>query len=81
MDLVTDSFHRAITDILFHFKDTWDAMTSDRVYRKAMKKEQALQVLEQERDSGQWDPYLVDQFVALLRKNNLYELPAVEIAA
>ena len=56
-------------------------MTSDRVYRKGMAKEKAVQVLEQERDSGQWDPYLIDQFVTLVRKNNLYNTPTFEIAA
>jgi len=61
--------------------DTWDAMISDRVYRKGMTKEEALKILEQEKDSGQWDPYLVDQFVTLVRNNNLYELPPVEFAA
>lgn len=61
--------------------DSWDAMTSDRVYRKGMDKEQALQILEQERDNGQWDPCLVDQFVILLRENSQYDLPPVDIAA
>lgn len=61
--------------------DTWDAMTSDRVYRKGMNDEEALRVLEQERNSGQWDPYLVDQFVTLVRNNNLSELQPVKIAA
>ena len=61
--------------------DSWDAMTSDRVYRKGMEKEQALQILEQERDNGQWDPCLVDQFVILLRENSQYDLPPVDIAA
>lgn len=61
--------------------DTWDAMTSDRVYRKGMDKEQALQIFEGERDRGQWDPSLVDEFVAMHRNNNLNENTSVETAA
>ena len=48
--------------------DAWDAMTGDRIYRKGMATEQALAVLEQERDSGQWDPEVVDAFLAMMRQ-------------
>lgn len=47
--------------------DTWDAMTGDRVYRQGMPEAKALAILERERDSGQWDPHLVDLFVAMVR--------------
>lgn len=40
--------------------DTWDAMTGDRCYRKGMSDEKALSILRSERDSGQWDPQMVD---------------------
>ncbi len=46
--------------------DTWDAMTGDRVYRKGMSIDRALKILEQERDSGQWDPEVVDAFIQLV---------------
>lgn len=47
--------------------DTWDAMTGDRVYRKGMDTATALAIFERERDSGQWDPHLVDVFVGMVR--------------
>lgn len=47
--------------------DTWDAMTGNRVYRKGMPPEKALAIIEAERDSGQWDPVLVDAFVAMMK--------------
>jgi len=48
--------------------DAWDAMTSDRVYRAAMSDNIALAIFEREKDSGQWDPYLADKFIDLIRR-------------
>ena len=48
--------------------DAWDAMTSNRVYRDAMSENIALDIFEREKDSGQWDPYLVDKFITLIRQ-------------
>ena len=48
--------------------DAWDAMTSDRVYRAAMSDNIALAIFEREKDSGQWDPYLADKFIDLIRQ-------------
>ena len=48
--------------------DTWDAMTSNRVYRDAMNENIALDIFEREKDSGQWDPSLVEEFVNLIRQ-------------
>lgn len=53
--------------------DTWDAMTGDRVYRKGMSVERALEILEKERDSGQWDPAVVDAFLSLIRQEGSSE--------
>ncbi len=47
--------------------DTWDAMTGDRVYRKGIPEDEALAILAAERDSGQWDPDLIDSFVLMMR--------------
>ncbi len=47
--------------------DAYDAMTTDRPYRKGIKPREALEVFEKERDLGQWDPRLVNEFVKLLR--------------
>jgi len=48
--------------------DAWDAMTSQRVYRDAMSENLALAILEKEKDMGQWDPYLVNKFIELIRQ-------------
>ena len=48
--------------------DAWDAMTSNRVYRDAMSENIALDIFEREKNSGQWDPYLVDKFLKLMRQ-------------
>lgn len=49
--------------------DTYDAMTSDRVYRKACTEVEA--VAELKRCSGtQFDPNLVDEFIDVLQENN-----------
>lgn len=47
--------------------DTWDAMTGDRVYRKGMTVETAVSILEQEVESGQWDPALMAEFIDMIR--------------
>ncbi|MEO5376632.1 MAG: HD domain-containing protein [Magnetococcus sp. DMHC-6] len=46
--------------------DTWDAMTGDRVYRKGMPQEKALEILKKERHLGQWDPTMVGVFIQLI---------------
>ncbi|MBI4373845.1 MAG: response regulator [Deltaproteobacteria bacterium] len=47
--------------------DSYDAMTTNRPYRKAMKPESAIKIFEKERDWGQWDPKLIDAFVSMVR--------------
>ncbi len=47
--------------------DSFDAMTTDRPYRKGMRFEEAIHILETERESGQWDPVLVGEFIKLVR--------------
>lgn len=46
--------------------DTWDAMIGDRVYRRGLSIDKALGILEDEKDSGQWDPQLIREFVGLI---------------
>lgn len=50
--------------------DAWDAMTSNRVYRAGMSEQLALNILEREKDWGQWDPYLIQEFIKVIRKEN-----------
>ncbi len=47
--------------------DSFDAMTTDRPYRKGMSFEQAIKIFEREKTAGQWDPALVGEFVQLIR--------------
>lgn len=49
--------------------DTFDAMTSNRPYRKGMTPMQAAEVFEREINSGQWDPALVKKFIELIRES------------
>ena len=53
--------------------DTWDAMTSNRVYRDGISEIEALTILEKEKDFGQWDPYLIEEFIKLIRHENGFD--------
>ena len=56
--------------------DTYDAITNDRPYRKAMDHSMAL--LELKRCSGtQFDSRLVDEFISLLKKADVYQFEKV----
>lgn len=46
--------------------DSYDAMTSDRPYRQALTMEAALFIFENEKNSGQWDPEIVDEFIKFI---------------
>lgn len=48
--------------------DAWDSMTGDRVYRKGMPVARALEILEEEKDSGQFDPELLREFLVMMRE-------------
>ncbi|YCO05233.1 HD-GYP domain-containing protein [Vibrio sp. VNB-15] len=50
--------------------DTWDAMVSDRAYRKGMPKSKAISILLEEKDRGQFNPHLVSLFVAYIETHN-----------
>jgi putative two-component system response regulator len=47
--------------------DSYDAMTTDRPYRKALSKETAIKILEDEINSGQWNPDIVRIFLQILK--------------
>jgi len=47
--------------------DAYDAMTSDRPYRKALSKEEALRIIE-ENEGLQWDPNLVPIAIRILKE-------------
>jgi putative two-component system response regulator len=48
--------------------DTFDALTTDRPYRKGLGTEQALEEMRQSAVSGQLDPDLVDRFIDLISR-------------
>jgi PAS domain S-box-containing protein len=52
---------------IFAVVDVWDALTSDRPYRRAWRNEQALRYL-QDQKGKHFDPRVVDAFLALLRE-------------
>ena len=49
--------------------DAYDAMTSDRAYRKAMSKEKAIDILKSGRNI-QWQGSIVDAFIEILDAEN-----------
>jgi cyclic di-GMP phosphodiesterase len=52
---------------LVSIADSYDAMTSNRPYRRGIPPLEALKIFERERESGQWDPQLVDQFIEAIK--------------
>lgn len=49
--------------------DAFDAMTSNRPYRKGISPLQAANIFEREIDTGQWDPEIIKVFVNLIRNS------------
>jgi putative two-component system response regulator len=58
--------------------DSYDAMTTDRPYRKALTKEESIRELEKK--AGEfWDPYLIKIFVRLLEESTEGSLLEIEV--
>jgi len=55
---------------IFAVVDTWDAMTSDRPYRKALNREEAIEQLKKNIGT-QFDPQVVQTFLKLLEQNRI----------
>ena len=53
---------------IFAIVDVWDAMTSDRIYRKALSEEAAYQYIRSSR-GAHFDPQVVDAFLSLMGKS------------
>jgi putative two-component system response regulator len=47
--------------------DTYDAMVSMRPYRAPFSEEEALAMMDSERNAGQWDPSLVRKFIEMIK--------------
>ncbi len=54
--------------------DSFDALTMDRPYRKALSVEMAMQILERQTEEGRWNPYLFITFQKLLREGVLHSV-------
>jgi len=50
--------------------DAWDSMVGDRIYRKGMPVTKALEILDREKDDGQFDPTLIREFVVMMREEH-----------
>jgi putative two-component system response regulator len=48
--------------------DCYDALTSDRPYRPALKKEESLKIMSDETKQGLWDPKIMDTFFRIITK-------------
>jgi putative two-component system response regulator len=48
--------------------DIYDAMTTDRAYRKALARERALEIMREEASVGMWDARLIDVFADVVLK-------------
>jgi putative two-component system response regulator len=56
-----------VTARVLQIVDVYDALTTDRPYKKAFSITDALQTLKQEVAKGWWDPHVFDQFERLVR--------------
>lgn len=59
--------HIPLTARILQTVDIYDALTTDRPYRKALSTADAFAVMREEVERGWWDGSLVDEFEALLR--------------
>jgi len=51
--------------------DIYDALTSDRAYRRALPKEQAFKIMREEASLGMWDMSLIDKFNDMIDREGL----------
>jgi len=56
-----------VTARVLQIVDVYDALTTDRPYKKAFSITDALQTMKQEVSKGWWDPHIFDQFETLIR--------------
>jgi putative two-component system response regulator len=56
-----------VTARVLQIVDVYDALTTDRPYKKAFSITDALQTMKQEVGKGWWDPHIFDQFERLVR--------------
>ena len=59
---------------MFSIVDVWDALTSDRPYRQALSREEALNMIVSQSGSH-FDPKVVENFIMVLSNQKLIEIP------
>jgi putative two-component system response regulator len=56
-----------VTARVIQVVDVYDALTTERPYKKAFSVTDALQTMKEEVAKGWWDPHIFDQFERLVR--------------
>ena len=59
---------------MFSIVDVWDALTSDRPYRQALSREEALNLIVSQSGSH-FDPKVVENFIKVLSEENYIDIP------
>ena len=59
-----------VTARVLQIVDVYDALTTERPYKKAFSITDALETMEQEVSKGWWDPHIFDQFERLVRSGS-----------
>ncbi len=55
---------------VFQIIDAYDALTSERPYKRAFDVSESVQILRDEAKNGQWDPDIVEKFFDFIEKNH-----------
>ena len=63
--------NRELTARVLQVTDIYDALTTDRPYRKALPLDKALSIMREEAKRGWWDGSLIDQLELLVRESAL----------
>ena len=70
-----------ITARVLQIVDVYDALTTERPYKKAFSITDALQTMKQEVEKGWWDSHIFDLFESLIRKGTADFLSRGAVAA
>ncbi len=54
---------------VFQILDAFDAMTTERPYKRAFSLEETIQTLQEETEQGYWDPDLIKQFITFIEEH------------
>lgn len=52
---------------IINITDSYDALVSERPYRKKFDENEAMKLMKYQESSGQWDPWLIEKFVKMMR--------------